>query len=79
MRSNVRSILKHIMVKGFFTIFNRDCPHKDILDQDGNIVRKTWFEFLDNKQALDLAVKDLKDNHGILRSRPVVGISLGLK
>ena len=46
-----------------------DCPHKDILDQEGNIIRKTWFEFLDNKQALDLAIKDLKDNHEIYIER----------
>ena len=39
-----------------------ECPHKDILDQKGNILKKTWFEFLDNKQALDMAIKDLKDN-----------------
>ena len=43
--------------------------HEDTLDEKGNIVRKTWFEFLDNKQALDLAVKDLKDNHEIYSER----------
>jgi len=46
-----------------------DCPHKDTLDEKGNIIRKTWFEFLDNKQALDLAIKDLKDNHEIYIER----------
>jgi len=46
-----------------------DCPHKDILDQKGNILRKTWYEFLDNKQALDLAIKDLKDNREIYIER----------
>jgi hypothetical protein len=39
-----------------------ECPHKDILDITGTVKRKVWFEFLDNKQGLDLAIKDLKDN-----------------
>lgn len=39
-----------------------DCPHKDILGIDGKVKRKVWFETLDNKQGLDLAIKDLKDN-----------------
>jgi len=39
------------------------CPHKDILDENGKITRKTWFELLDNKQALDLAIKDFSDNY----------------
>ena len=40
-----------------------DCPHKDILGIDGKVKRKIWFEMLDNKQGLDVAVKDLKDNY----------------
>jgi hypothetical protein len=39
------------------------CPHKDILDSEGKVVRKIWYEFLDNKQALDLGIKDLKEHH----------------
>ena len=39
-----------------------NCPHKDILNVNGNVERKVWFELLDNKQGLDLAIKDLKDN-----------------
>lgn len=39
------------------------CPHKDILDEHGNIVRKTWYDFFDNQQGLDMAIKDLKDNY----------------
>ena len=39
------------------------CPHKDILDPTGSVVRKVWFELLDNQQGLDLAIKDLKDNY----------------
>jgi len=40
-----------------------DCPHKDVLGIDGKVKRKVWFESLDNKQGLDLAIKDLKDNY----------------
>ena len=39
------------------------CPHKDILNIHGMIKRKIWYEFLDNKQALDMAIKDIKDNY----------------
>jgi hypothetical protein len=33
------------------------------------VKRKVWFELLDNKQALDLAIKDLKDNHELYVER----------
>jgi hypothetical protein len=39
------------------------CPHKDILDVEGKVARKIWYEFLDNKQALDLGIKDLKEHY----------------
>lgn len=39
-----------------------DCPHKDILGANGKVKRKVWFESLDNKQGLDVAIRDLKDN-----------------
>jgi len=45
------------------------CPHKDVLNPEGKVIRKIWFELLDNKQALDLAIKDLKDNHDIYVER----------
>lgn len=45
------------------------CPHKDILDIEGNVARKIWFEFLDYKQAMSMAVRDLKDNHNIYKER----------
>lgn len=45
------------------------CPHKDILDASGSVKRKVWFELLDNKQGLDLAVKDIKDNHELYVER----------
>jgi len=46
-----------------------DCPHKDILGADGKVRRKVWFELLDNKQGLDLAIKDLKDNYDLYIER----------
>lgn len=45
------------------------CPHKDILNMDGTIKRKVWYEFLENKEGLDLAIKDLKDNFEIYIER----------
>jgi hypothetical protein len=39
------------------------CPHKDVLNHEGAIVRKVWYDFFDNKQTLDLAIKDLKENY----------------
>lgn len=46
-----------------------DCPHKDILDTDGNIVRKVWYDFLDNGQALTMAITDIKDNFEFYKER----------
>jgi hypothetical protein len=46
-----------------------DCPHKDILDVDGRVRRKVWFESLDNKQGLDLAVRDLRTNYKLYIER----------
>ena len=40
-----------------------NCPHKDILNPQGRVIRKIWYEFADNQQALDLGIKDLKDNY----------------
>ncbi len=39
-----------------------DCPHKDILNIDGEVIRKVWYDFLDNGQALTMAITDIKDN-----------------
>lgn len=30
---------------------------------DGNVKKKVWFDLLDNKQGLDLGIRDLKDNY----------------
>jgi hypothetical protein len=46
-----------------------DCPHKDILGINGNVKRKVWFESLDNKQGLDVAIRDLKDNYELYVAR----------
>ncbi|MBU1486663.1 hypothetical protein KKH56_01225 [bacterium] len=46
-----------------------ECPHKDILDVNGHVKRKVWFKLLDNKQGLDLGIRDLKDNHEIYIER----------
>ena len=45
------------------------CPHKDILGTNGKVKRKVWYELLDNKQGLDLAIKDLKDNYELYIER----------
>ena len=45
------------------------CPHKDTIDDKGAIVRKTWFESLDNQQGLDMAIKDIKDNYELYIER----------
>lgn len=39
------------------------CPHKDILNTEGGIIRKVWYDFLDNSQALTTAIADIKDNY----------------
>ncbi len=39
------------------------CPHKDILDQNKKVKRKVWYEFIDNDQALTMAILDLKENY----------------
>lgn len=46
-----------------------ECPHKDILDTDGNVVRKVWYEYLDNSQALTMAISDIKDNYEFYKER----------
>ncbi len=45
------------------------CPHKDILDKCGKVIRKTWYDFFDNQQGLDMAIKDLKDNYALYIER----------
>ena len=58
---------KHCEVIRFDSGHN--CPHKDILSHGGKTIRKIWYELLDNKQALDLAIKDLKENYEIYIER----------
>jgi hypothetical protein len=45
------------------------CPHKDILDINGGVIRKIWYDFLDNGQALTIAITDLKDNFEFYKER----------
>jgi hypothetical protein len=45
------------------------CPHKDILDITGGVIRKVWYDFLDNSQALTMAIADIKDNYKFYRER----------
>jgi len=35
-------------------------PHKDILGTDGKVIRKVWYDFLTNAQALTTAITDIK-------------------
>ena len=46
-----------------------NCPHKDVLGTNGKVEKKVWFELLDNKQGLNLAIKDLKDNYQLYVER----------
>lgn len=46
-----------------------DCPRKDILDHRGGIVRKVWYDFLDNNQALTMAMADIKGNYEFYKER----------
>jgi hypothetical protein len=45
------------------------CPHKDILNIDGEVIRKIWYDFLDNGQALTMAITDIKDNFEFYKER----------
>jgi len=40
-----------------------DCPHKDVLLPDGGIIRKIWYEYMDNAQALTFAMRDVLENY----------------
>jgi len=40
-----------------------------VLNVEGKVIRKIWYDFLDHKQALDVAIKDLKDNHELYIER----------
>ena len=46
-----------------------DCPHKDILSTDGKVIRKVWYDFLDNTQALTMAITDIKENCEFYKQR----------
>ncbi len=44
-------------------------PHKDIMDTSGNVMRKVWYDYLSNSQALTMAIDDIEDNHYFYRKR----------
>jgi len=46
-----------------------DCPHKDILNINGDVIRKIWYDFLDNGQALTMAITDMKENFEFYKER----------
>jgi hypothetical protein len=46
-----------------------DYPHKDILNTDGGVIRKVWYDFLNNGQALTMAIADIKDNFRFYKER----------
>lgn len=46
-----------------------DCSHKDILGIEGEVIRKVWYDFLDNNQALTMALTDIKDNCEFYKER----------
>ena len=48
-----------------------NCPHKDILNTQGKVTRKIWYEFLDNSQALTTAITDIKEHFEFYRERYV--------
>ena len=48
-----------------------NCPHKDILNTQGKVIRKIWYEFLDNSQALTMAITDIKEHFEFYRERYV--------
>jgi len=68
-------VVKLLMISGnkWYEVIRYDsghnCPHKDILDIDGSVIRKIWFDFLDNSQALTVAITDIKDNFEIYKER----------
>lgn len=45
------------------------CPHKDILNTNSEVIRKVWYDFLDNGQALTMAITDIKDNFEFYKER----------
>ena len=44
-------------------------PHKDILMPDGDIERKIWYRYMNNNQALDFALDEIKEQFEFYRWR----------
>ncbi len=47
------------------------CPHIDILDTEGHVIRdrKLWYNWVNNNQALTMAIADVKEHHEFYRER----------
>ncbi|MBF0559933.1 MAG: hypothetical protein HQL08_14270 [Nitrospirae bacterium] len=46
-----------------------NCPHKDMLDATGQVRDKIWYSYLNNNQALTMAIQDIKANCEAYRER----------
>jgi hypothetical protein len=44
-------------------------PHKDILNKDGQVIRKVWFKHFNNNEALTKALMDINKNFEIYLER----------
>jgi len=44
-------------------------PHKDILYPDGKNARKIWYHYMNNNQALDFALDEMKEQYEFYRWR----------
>src|SRR5271169_308709 len=44
-------------------------PHQDILDPTGHVMRKIWYYYLSNSQALTMAIDDIEQKNEFYRER----------
>ena len=44
-------------------------PHKDVLKPDGSFDRKVWYRYMNNNQALDFALDEIKEQFEFYRWR----------
>jgi len=75
-----RGVVKEFVVKYYATIEGinyevircdsfHQCPHKDILRPDGSVERKVFYKLMTNKEALNFAILDIKENYPFYRGR----------
>ncbi|MBF0473535.1 MAG: hypothetical protein HQK91_13430 [Nitrospirae bacterium] len=48
---------------------NYQFSHKDILNKDGQVIRKVWFRHLSNDEVFTKAILDIKENFEIYIER----------